>query len=397
MQTTRYHYMDNLRATAMLLGVFFHAALAYVPNMQNFWMSASPENSEVLNYVAWFSHLFRMPLFFLIAGFFACYLVGKRGTGGFLKNRGMRLMLPFVIFLPFTYMAMFMPIGWVLENISNPSPMLGMIAWAQANPELAPPPPPTTMHLWFLLNLFFFCVVYAVMARFGGRLAGIVDRVVNVRTVLFVLPLLMVPALSVVPEPHPAPDQFVPQAWSFGYYGLFFLLGAWYFRNPDFLDRLKPWAPFMLITSTAAYSYLYTQLPGPVSFEEGMALFMAGVELTPTQIGHSLLEAWVSLHMTLFCLVAGKAVLDRASKPVRYIADSSYWIYLMHLPTVIFLQYLMLDTGWNLWVEFLVSSVGTILIGLVTYAAFIRWTPIGWMLNGRRKKDADAAPAAITA
>ena len=159
MNNTRYHYMDNLRATAMLLGVFFHAALAYVPNMQNFWLSASPDNSEVLNYLAWFSHLFRMPLFFLIAGFFACYLIGKRGTGGFLLNRSLRLMLPFVIFLPLTYIAMFMPMAWVIENTSNPSPMLGMIAWAQANPELAPAPPPTTVHLWFLLNLFFFCII----------------------------------------------------------------------------------------------------------------------------------------------------------------------------------------------------------------------------------------------
>ena len=219
----------------------------------------------------------------------------------------------------------------------------------------------------------------------------------NVRTVLFVLPLLMVPALSVVPEPHPAPDKFIPQAWSFGYYGLFFLLGAWYFRNPGLLDRLKPWAPFMLITSVAAYSYLFTQLPGPVSFEEGMALFMSGVELTPAQIGHSVLEAWVSVHMTLFCLVAGKAFLDRASKPVRSIADSSYWIYLMHLPTVFFLQYLLLDVDWNLWVEFLLSSMGTVLIGLITYAALIRWSPIGWMLNGRRGKSSDAPSDAVTA
>ena len=36
--------------------------------------------------IAWFVHLFRMPMFFVIAGFFAALLVRKRGIAGMLRN-----------------------------------------------------------------------------------------------------------------------------------------------------------------------------------------------------------------------------------------------------------------------------------------------------------------------
>ena len=39
------------------------------------------------------------------------------------------------------------------------------------------------------------------------------------------MPLLVVPALATQPTPHPAPEQFELKLWSFGFYGIFFLIG----------------------------------------------------------------------------------------------------------------------------------------------------------------------------
>lgn len=65
----RYYYFDNLRAFALLLGIFFHSAIAYSLYMNEFWVSADPQKSSILEGVAFFTHLFRMPLFMLIAIF----------------------------------------------------------------------------------------------------------------------------------------------------------------------------------------------------------------------------------------------------------------------------------------------------------------------------------------
>ena len=41
--TGRYHYMDNVRALAMFVGVLFHASLAYSPLLQNLWFTSSAD------------------------------------------------------------------------------------------------------------------------------------------------------------------------------------------------------------------------------------------------------------------------------------------------------------------------------------------------------------------
>ena len=67
----RLHYMDHLRALAMLAGVLFHAALAYSPLMSGVFPTADRQNSVWVDVVVWGLHLVRMPLFFFVAGFFA--------------------------------------------------------------------------------------------------------------------------------------------------------------------------------------------------------------------------------------------------------------------------------------------------------------------------------------
>ena len=392
MDSIRYHYMDNLRAIAMLIGIFFHAAVAYLPNMQNLWLAANPDTSQIMDIGAWFLHLFRMPLFFLIAGFFAAYLVSKRGISGLMKNRALRILLPFIIFLPLIYLTLIAPISWAIKHVENPSPMLQLIAFMATQPD-APQPPPSTTHLWFIYNLFMFCVVYSLLVRFAKPLSQLADRHVNARFLVFVLPLLMVPAMATQIEPHPAPEQFVPRLWSFGYFGLFFLVGSFYYRRQSLLDDLRPYLPLMLIGSVLMYVYYYLQLPGTLTLEEAMAT-ANGAELNARQVGISALEAFMSVHLTLASLVLGKQYLDKANATIRFIADSSYWVYIMHLPTLIFIQYLLLDTHWNVWLEFGISSLGTIPLGMITYVALIRWTPIGWMLNGRRSKRLITAEAA---
>jgi len=131
------------------------------------------------------------------------------------------------------------------------------------------------------------------------------------------------------------------------------------------------------------YGFVYRDMPATVSLQDAMA-YQAGTAFSLQHTVIAVLEAYISVHMTFVCLVAGKAVLDRANKTFRYIADASYWIYIIHLPVLWGIQFYMLDTDWNLWVEFLIASFGTLLIGLISYAVLVRYTPIGWMLNGKR-------------
>ncbi len=376
--------MDNLRAGAMIAGLFFHAALAYSPFLHELWPLADHRTSSAMDAVAWFSHLFRMPLFFLIAGFFAAFLAEKRGIGALIKNRARRILLPFVVFLPLIWISFGAIFGWALSNVQNKSTVLAFIAEMANNPN-APPQEVTTTHLWFLYNLCFFYLAYAGLHAGGVLRHPWLRSLISARSLVWLAPLLVWPALGSQAFPHPAPEQFIPQAWSFAFFGVFFLIGAMLHRHKSALDDLVPYGPWLCLSSVIAYGLVYTQLPPPVRLDAVMDAVQRGLPAPQASVGVALLEAIVAVHMTIVCLVYGRALLNRSSGVARFIADSSYWVYIVHLPVLFWIQFILLDVDWNPWVEFAVSSLGTLTFGLVSYILMVRGTPIGWLLNGQRK------------
>src|SRR5687768_5326452 len=99
MSPERYHALDALRGTAMLLGIVLHAAISYMPSrMPNLvWATHDASTSSAMDWLFWGIHAFRMPVFFLIAGFFSALVFERHGAAGFLANRTRRVLRPFVL------------------------------------------------------------------------------------------------------------------------------------------------------------------------------------------------------------------------------------------------------------------------------------------------------------
>lgn len=363
----RYHYMDNLRALAMLAGVLFHASLAYSPMLHYFWLTADKQSSKSIDVIAWFTHLFRMPLFFLVAGFFALFLIEKRGIKSMLGNRIKRVLVPLIIFFPLVIISIIAGIMWAGSHIENPSPALayvtGIIA---ANPEAKQPI--STSHLWFLYYLCFFYVILVLLYKVKLFHFSKLQQIVKPWVLIVIFPLLLLPTFYGISAPHPAPEGLKPELWPFGFYGLFFLLGAFLFKHQNLITQLNKYFYWLLIAGVGSYVYFAFNMPAA----EDNLLMAVSSSIT-------------AAYMTLFCLTAGNRWLNQHNQVFRYIADSSYWIYIIHLPLLFMIQYVLLDLNWNTWFKFALSCVLTMGIGLLTYAVLVRWTAIGWLLNGRRK------------
>lgn len=91
---SRRHDLDALRGFAMLLGIALHASLAYVGSE---WPVVDSETSPMLVKLVAFVHGFRMPLFFVLSGFFTAMLWQKRGPRGLLEHRVKRILLPLAL------------------------------------------------------------------------------------------------------------------------------------------------------------------------------------------------------------------------------------------------------------------------------------------------------------
>ena len=93
MLADRFHALDAVRAGALLLGIVLHACMSFflpIPAMD----VSQNGTLAVLFYVI---HIFRMSLFFMLAGFFAHMTFYRRGTRAFIRERFKRIVLPMVI------------------------------------------------------------------------------------------------------------------------------------------------------------------------------------------------------------------------------------------------------------------------------------------------------------
>ena len=133
----RRHDLDAVRSFAMLLGIGLHAALAYIGAM---WLVSDTPTSASLGIAVAGVHGFRMPLFFLLSGFFTAMLWRRRGMRGLLLHRGKRIALPLLVGCITIVPLMSVAADWAISRQSA------------HNRESAPPPeagtPAPTPDIW---------------------------------------------------------------------------------------------------------------------------------------------------------------------------------------------------------------------------------------------------------
>ena len=113
----RRHDLDALRAFAMLLGIVLHGALAFIPGDWPVTDASVEGNGMPFKLLTMAIHGFRMPLFFLMSGFFTAMLWRQRGLRALVRQRAQRLLLPLVI-----AMLTVIPLTWAAWGYAASTP-----------------------------------------------------------------------------------------------------------------------------------------------------------------------------------------------------------------------------------------------------------------------------------
>ena len=87
----RRYDLDALRTMAMLLGIVLHAGLSFTPFP---WPVQDERQSGFFWLLFAAIHGFRMPVFFVLSGFFTAMLWRGRGLKSLLSHRFRRVLLP---------------------------------------------------------------------------------------------------------------------------------------------------------------------------------------------------------------------------------------------------------------------------------------------------------------
>ena len=81
-----------------------------------------------------------------------------------------------------------------------------------------------------------------------------------------------------------------------------------------------------------------------------------------------------------------RRLLSGESKTMRYISDSSYWLYLVHLPLVLLAQWFVREMPVPAFVKFTGMTIVISAFLLLTYEYGVQYTLIGRILNGPRQR-----------
>jgi glucan biosynthesis protein C len=393
----RLHGLDALRGTALLLGLVLHAAMAYIP--QPIWIATDATAAPGAGVVFFAIHLFRMTTFFLIAGLFAHMATQRKGWVRFATDRLVRIGGVLATFW-----------GLVLAGI------IAVLLWKVAIdnggslPKDGPPPPPFTMetfpltHLWFLwVLLIFYAVLLIVRAVVGLDRTGIVVRVADRLTgaligpwtpVVLALPLAVAfwlkPAWSAF-FGIPTPDTgLVPNAVALTAFGVAFGFGVMLDRRRDLLGRIANLWPVFTVVGLGAGAGAYVLTGGPV-------IRLEPVTVPALKAATACLYAFAVYATTLAAVALSLRFASGHSTVRRYLADASYWVYIVHLPLVMAGQVLLLDAPWPWFVKLAAVVAGVLAISLITYELVVRHTFMGRWLNGRRVPWRKPTPALVPA
>lgn len=391
----RLHALDAVRGFALLAGIVFHASLSFLPGPAPLWIVGDVERSVSLGVLFYVLHIFRMTAFFLIAGFFGRLMLHRRGMGAFVRDRLKRIALPLVVFWPILIMGILGASWW------------GATVMAKGAPLPPPPKAPTGMiapfpltHLWFLYLLMIF---YAAMLPAGGialadrsgRLAALTDR-----TIAFLIGNPLAPALLAAPLAAalnfqtrwlmwfgiPTPDMsLVPNAAAFVGYGVAFTFGWLVQRQAGLIQTWGPrWALNLVLALglTAAALTIAGLAPSLETPPPGQRKLLYAVAYS--------LAAWT---WTLAVIGLALRFLSGESRARRYVADASYWLYLIHLPIVMALQVAASQVAAPWPLKFAAILAVAFAIMFASYHLLVRRTWLGGWLNGKRHTRPARIPA----
>jgi peptidoglycan/LPS O-acetylase OafA/YrhL len=101
----------------------------------------------------------------------------------------------------------------------------------------------------------------------------------------------------------------------------------------------------------------------------------------------------VAIWSWVFAIVGmGMRFLSRERRGIQYLADSSYWIYLAHLPIVAAFQVLVSDWPLHWGIKFPLIVAASFALLFASYHLLVRFTFIGATLGGRRRSRGPALP-----
>ena len=423
----RYPDLDFVRAVVMLLGLVLHVSLFFMPPHQLFWGTGEYVGDEMDLQFCNFIHLFRMQLFFLMAGFFAQLVIERKSYGHFVSDRFKRIFIPFVVGI-----IIIIPVFRLLMNGSGNyynKEFDGMNFLERFRSEFlfksldgVPGVNDGLIHYWFIYYLLILYTAHfllrSVFVYFGIKKIPGVDALLRIglgtRWGFLALGLLSFPFQYLLVNILFLPSGFNVPLIDLAFYFVFYLFGTALYVNRHLLANMAQNAWFLIAISVPFIFFVsapserigmaapvITDITTWTLFENSTAscalpvlhfegFFHGGID----KVVVTFIRASLCWTLCIGFIGLAHRYIKNPRPAVRYLADSAYWVYFIHLPITAKLSFIaqQIDFGSSLFKSYVVLVVSTIII-YWSYNTFIRYGWLGDFFMGRRKSRSDPGEA----
>lgn len=366
-ERARRHDLDALRAVFLLFGIPYHASLTARPGG---WIANFHDPSVDFIYLADYLHLFRMPGFYMIAGYFAAMLLHKRPVASYLPSRLHRLVPPF---LAGTFLLVPLMHFLLLLITGNPDPLgrwWEIMTMTERNPF---------EHLWFVQVLLYYTAGLAALVWLVPALAHAEIRGEQRILVRCFIPLTLVTGLllglcglgSLQLERYRYIDNFAVNFLSARYaldYLPWFLLGTALQRIPALDRRFARFSWILFLTGLVA-SIVVVFYPRLVPF-----------------LWRPVLTGLAALCLTQASLGALAHFIHGERRWVKALVSASFVIYLFHEPLIVLVTPLLDLLPIPLWPRFILLCLVAFFGSYGIWKLIKRSPALRYLFNGERPK-----------
>lgn len=321
----------------MLLGVFLHAAKVY--SVDGTWLLTDPQGNQAFNVLSDLIHVFRMPAFFWISGYFCASTFDRRGADALLLKRLPRILIPLFATLFTLNIAQKMLLASfngkdMMETLLNGIPLY---------------------HLWFLIDLTIFtgiaAVVLPAMAAFksiGTSLAKLPLTLMFLSLGLFSLIISLGARSTGVAY---GSIYSLTSIFRLAEYGPFFAVGILMFQYPTARSTFMRISPMLIWVTLPLGLFLNKYLHDSNFVISELALFIKGIIV------------WLSVASVLGFFYS---FIKKDNRLIHFLSEASFSVYLFHHILVIIAGVALFNYDINVWIKYLivctVSLTGSILI-----------------------------------
>lgn len=361
----RYHNLDFLRAFAMLMGLVIHAPLLFwAPDFAKvFGIDNIAPAEEWVNVIGRFISSWRMPLFFLLSGFFAILVIERKGTSQFLKDRFIRVGLTCLVFSS-------------LYDISD-----GSFDF-------------TTLHLWFLYDLMIFVLFFSLLYRYKPTKDLLCTKMPPKIGFILVLWLISTVPLAYIfnnswhPSALKAPiTYFDLKIGNLFYYFSYFLVGAILYSNQNIFIKLKTTKTIMVLGFLSILAFLLRLYSDHLTIGQVENLSeVAQTQFDPMLVFfNSVMIGMNSIFWCLFFIGLVSKFIRSDSAVIRWLVELSYPIYIIHIIPITMMSAVFYHAGLSQLTILPLAVITGFFVCVILYYIFIKFTPLNWLINGYYK------------